>query len=194
MFSDKEDIFYECDKCRSDIGFSNIIWEISRSEGRIIKDHGEVAIEPLKEESLHVFCAFCGSSSINFNEIRNDLSIYSDEENEIGGVVLFNESVTPLEICDKCGTGIGIGEVVVKINCSTGKIESYSPGHYIPDYFVNDSAAICTLCQDCGEKMNTSDLKTVLLGTVVKSPFDGLNRIDSTMPMMAITMHKTYNV
>lgn len=164
MYIDIENIFYECDKCRSEIGFSNIIWEISRSEGRFVKNHGDVAIESLKEESLLAFCAFCGSSSIDFNEIRNDCSINSDEENEFW-------AETPLEICGRCGTGIGIGEVVTKINCSTGKTYCNSPGHHIPGYFANDSAAIFTLCQDCGEKMNNSDLKTVLLGTVVKSPF-----------------------
>ncbi|MHB8056829.1 MAG: hypothetical protein ACYDHC_02915 [Desulfuromonadaceae bacterium] len=190
MFSDIDDIFYECDKCRSEIGFSNIIWEISKSEGRFIKDHGEVAIEPLKEESLIAFCAFCGSSSIDFNEIRNNLSIYSEEENESLDGAPFNESATSLEICDKCGTGIGIGEVVIKINCSTGKIECNSPSHHIPDYFVNESETICTLCQDCGEMMNNIDLKTVLHDTVVKSPFDRPNRFDSMMPTMAIEMNR----
>lgn len=190
MFSVNENNFYECDKCESDIGFANKIWEISRSEGRYVENHGVIVIEALKEESLLVFCAFCGSSSIDFNEIRNDLSIYSDEEIEIGDGAPFDESVTPLEICDKCGTGIGMGEVVVKISCSTGKIECNSPGHHIPDYFVNDSEAICTLCQDCGEMMNNIDLKTVLHDTVVKSPFDRPNRFDSMMPITAIEMNR----
>lgn len=192
MFSVNENNFYECDKCESDIGFANKIWEISRSEGRLIKDHGAVAIEPLKEESLLVFCAVCGSSSINFNEIRNNLSINSDEEDEIGDGAPFDKSVTPLEICDKCGTGIGVGEVVTKINCSTGKIECNSPGRDIPDYFANESETICTLCPDCGEMMNNIDLKTVLHDTVVKSPFDRPNRFDSMMPIMAIEMNRRF--
>jgi len=192
MLSDIEDIFYECDKCETEIGFANNIWEIFRSKGRFVKNKMDIVIENISEKSLFVFCACCGSSSINFNEIRNEMitSCNLNKENSTLDNKPFNESVIPLEKCDFCGTGIDIGEVVVTVNCSTGKIYCNSPGHAIPDYFVNDSATICTLCQDCGENMDTSELKTILFDTVVKSPFNKRYNIDSELPGMAIVMNK----
>lgn len=168
MFSDNEDIFCECDKCQSEIGFANRIWEISRSESRFVKNHGEIDLEPLKEEPLLILCAYCGSSSIDFKEIHAAISNHSEESDEIWDDETMYESASSLGYCDKCGTGIGIGEVVININCSTGQIECNSPGHDIPDYFVSDRAEICALCQDCGE---SSDLKGILVDTVVKNPF-----------------------
>ena len=172
MYSDDESIFYECDNCRSDIGYANHVWIIGRSEERITEINRRLALETIKEDQLVILCAHCGCG-VNFEAIRKNLKSYGDTKYEglNGRGNKSHRHGQILATCDKCGIALDVDDKQVCVTCDTGKVYCNSP-EQTPDFFIENTEEIFTYCQRCSNDVPHPLLKELMILQTVKNRFN----------------------
>lgn len=181
MTTNSEDMYFECDKCGSEIALETPLWMFSKTDVRKVKNRRKISTDYLKEESVLILCAHCGSQISEFKSIQDAVS------NRSRGVQIrwANRGVTPeqpQDSCNKCGVRIDNGETFITLNCSVGRANLDGPEQDLPSFCADEFKMVCTLCQDCDDMMGKDDLRAILFETVVKSPFDRSDAIDRELP------------